>query len=48
MLSAEQEFYDKGVLVAMVKAFELAFEAMVNAGIIVESAYYESFLRLCR
>lgn len=40
----EQEFYDNGVLmVAMVKAgVELAFEAMVNAGIIDESAYYES------
>ena len=41
---SEQEFYDNGVLmVAMVKAgVELAFEAMVNAGIIDESAYYES------
>jgi ketol-acid reductoisomerase len=41
---AEQEFYDKGILmVAMVKAgVELAFETMVAAGIIEESAYYES------
>ena len=41
---SEQEFYDNGVLmVAMVKAgVELAFESMINAGIIDESAYYES------
>ena len=40
----EQEFYDNGVLmVAMVRAgVELAFEAMTEAGIIEESAYYES------
>ena len=40
----EQEYYDKGIfIVAMVKAgVELAFEAMVAAGIIEESAYYES------
>ncbi len=40
----EQEFYDHGILmVAMVKAgVELAFEVMVSAGIIGESAYYES------
>jgi ketol-acid reductoisomerase len=40
----EQEFYDHGILlVAMVKAgVELAFEIMVSAGIIEESAYYES------
>jgi len=40
----EQEYYDKGVLlVAMIKAgVELAFETMVSAGIIEESAYYES------
>lgn len=40
----EQEFYDKGLLmVAMVRAgVELAFETMVEAGIIGESAYYES------
>ena len=40
----EQEFYDHGILmVAMVKAgVELAFETMVDAGIIEESAYYES------
>ena len=40
----EQEFYDNGILmVAMVKAgVELAFETMVDAGIIEESAYYES------
>jgi ketol-acid reductoisomerase len=41
---SEQEFYDKGIfLVAMIKAgVELAFETMVAAGIIEESAYYES------
>jgi ketol-acid reductoisomerase len=41
---SEQEFYDHGTLmVAMVKAgVELAFEVMVSAGIIEESAYYES------
>jgi ketol-acid reductoisomerase len=41
---SEQEFYDHGILlVAMVKAgVELAFEIMVSAGIIEESAYYES------
>src|SRR5210317_732032 len=40
----EQEFYDHGILmIAMVKAgVELAFETMVDAGIIEESAYYES------
>jgi ketol-acid reductoisomerase len=40
----EQEYFDKGILlVAMVKAgVELAFEAMTAAGIIEESAYYES------
>jgi len=40
----EQEYYDKGIfLVAMVKAgVELAFETMVSAGIVEESAYYES------
>ena len=41
---AEQEYYDHGILlVAMIKAgVELAFETMVSAGIIAESAYYES------
>ncbi len=41
---SEQEYYDHGVLmVAMVKAgVELAFETMTDAGIIEESAYYES------
>lgn len=41
---SEQEYYDHGiVMVAMVKAgVELAFETMVSAGIIEESAYYES------
>ena len=41
---AEQEYYDHGILmIAMVKAgVELAFENMVAAGIIAESAYYES------
>lgn len=40
----EQEFFDKGVfLVACVKAgVELAFDVMVEAGILPESAYYES------
>ena len=40
----EQEFFDKGILmIAMVRAgVELAFEAMVEAGIEPESAYYES------
>ena len=41
---SEQEYFDKGLLmVAMVKAgVELAFETMTEAGIIEESAYYES------
>lgn len=41
---SEQEYYDNGILmVAMVKAgVELAFETMVAAGIVDESAYYES------
>ena len=41
---SEQEYYDNGILmVAMVKAgVELAFEVMTSAGIIDESAYYES------
>jgi len=41
---SEQEYYDKGIfLVAMVKAgVELAFDAMVDSGIINASAYYES------
>jgi ketol-acid reductoisomerase len=41
---SEQEFFDKGILmVAFVRAgVELAFEAMVEAGIEPESAYYES------
>lgn len=41
---SEQEFYDHGILlVAMIKSgVELAFETMVAAGIIGESAYYES------
>lgn len=41
---AEQHYFDQGILlVAMVKAgVELAFETMVDAGIIAESAYYES------
>ncbi len=40
----EQEYFDKGIfLVAMVKAgVELAFETMVESGIVEESAYYES------
>ena len=41
---AEQDYFDRGLLlVAMVKAgVELAFETMVDAGIVAESAYYES------
>ncbi|RKF21535.1 ketol-acid reductoisomerase [Alginatibacterium sediminis] len=40
----EQEYFDKAILlVALVKSgVELAFETMVAAGIIEESAYYES------
>ena len=40
----EQTYYDQGILmIAMVKAgVELAFDTMVAAGIIDESAYYES------
>lgn len=40
----EQEYFDKGVLlVAFVKSgVELAFETMEEAGIVAESAYYES------
>jgi ketol-acid reductoisomerase len=40
----EQTYYDKGLfLIAMIKAgVELAFETMVAAGIVEESAYYES------
>lgn len=40
----EQEYFDKGILmVAMVRAgVELAYEAMCEAGIEPESAYYES------
>jgi len=41
---AEQEYFDHGILmVAMIRAgVELAFETMVDAGIIEDSAYYES------
>src|SRR5210317_1069109 len=41
---SEQEYFDNGILmIAMVKAgVELAFEVMTEAGIIAESAYYES------
>ena len=41
---SEQEFFDNGILmVAMVKAgVELAFETMTAAGIVADSAYYES------
>lgn len=41
---SEQEYYDHGILMtSMVKAgVELAFETMVAAGILDESAYYES------
>jgi len=41
---SEQEYYDHGVLmVALIRAgVELAYESMVESGIIGESAYYES------
>jgi len=41
---SEQEYFDKGILmVAFVRAgVELAYETMVEAGIVEESAYYES------
>ena len=41
---SEQEYFDNGILiVALVRAgVELAYETMVEAGIIEESAYYES------
>ncbi len=41
---SEQEFFDHGILmVAMIKAgVELAFDTMLEGGIIAESAYYES------
>ncbi len=41
---SEQEYFDHGILmVAMIRTgVELAFETMVDAGIIAESAYYES------
>ncbi|MDT0595115.1 ketol-acid reductoisomerase [Glaciecola petra] len=41
---SDQEFFDKGILlVAMIKTgVELAFDVMVEAGILPESAYYES------
>lgn len=44
----EQEYFDNGILmIAMVKAgVELAFETMVENGIIEESAYYESLHEL--
>lgn len=40
----EQEFFDKGIfLIACIKSgVELAFDVMVEAGILPESAYYES------
>ena len=43
-----QEYFDKGILMlAFVKSgVELAFETMVNNGIIDESAYYESLHEL--
>ncbi|PHM44589.1 ketol-acid reductoisomerase [Xenorhabdus mauleonii] len=45
---SEQEYFDHGVLmVAMAKAgVELAFETMIDSGIIEESAYYESLHEL--
>lgn len=45
---SEQEYFDHGILlVAFVKSgVELAFETMVSAGIIEDSAYYESLHEL--
>jgi len=45
---SEQEYFDHGVLlVAFVKSgVELAFESMISAGIIEDSAYYESLHEL--
>ncbi|RNC88294.1 MAG: ketol-acid reductoisomerase [Winogradskyella sp.] len=45
---SEQDYFDKGtLLVAFVKSgVELAFETMVSAGIIEDSAYYESLHEL--
>lgn len=41
---SEQEYYDNGILlIAMIKAgVELCFETLTSAGVIAESAYYES------
>lgn len=40
----EQEYYDKGILMAaMIKAgVEMCFDTLTSAGVIAESAYYES------
>ena len=45
---SEQEYFDHGVLlVAFVKSgVELAFESMISAGIVEDSAYYESLHEL--
>ena len=45
---SNQEYFDKGIaMIAFVKSgVELAFETMVDAGIIDESAYYESLHEL--
>jgi ketol-acid reductoisomerase len=45
---SEQDYYDHGTLmVAILKSgIELAFETMINTGIISESAYYESLHEL--
>ena len=45
---SNQDYFDKGIaMIAFVKAgVELAFDTMVNAGIIGESAYYESLHEL--
>lgn len=45
---SEQEYFDKGIfMVSLIKAgIELSFEIMVNAGILEESAYYESLHEL--
>jgi len=45
---SNQDYFDKGItMIAFVKSgVELAFDTMVNAGIIDESAYYESLHEL--
>nr|AAC38126.1 acetohydroxy acid isomeroreductase [Buchnera aphidicola] len=45
---SEQEYYDHGTLMVSIlkSGIELAFETMINTGIINESAYYESLHEL--